>query len=373
MRVAQIIDTLSWGGVQELQVTLAAMARPEELELTLVSLRHDVGTPYRDRLEALGVPTVIFPSRTVVSPKRLWSLTRFLRAGRFDVVHTHLASANTVGVVAARLAGIPAIGALHLSTFGRHPPRRQRLETWALRRVARAVTACGHAVADVHRERLRGTSIRVIPNAVRIDPVATPAERSRIRSELLGDADVPVMLTVGRLSPEKGVDDLITAVARVYAAGRTCRLLVAGAGVLHSKLQARVNELGLQDVVSLLGGRDDVPRLLAASDIFVNAATHSEGLSISILEAMAAGLPVVATDVGDSSRVVVPGTGCVVPAGAPEALAEALGSLLDDPARRQECGAAARAHVERHYSAQVWHDQMLALYKSVVSAERSGL
>ena len=116
--------------------------------------------------------------------------------------------------------------------------------------------------------------------------------------------------------------------------------------------------------VILLGVRNDVPRLLAAGDIFVSA-SHWEGLPVAVLEAMAVGLPVVATSVGDVPDVVVPGTGLIVPPHQPAALATTIRTLLDDPEQGRQLGMAGRAHVVRNYAIEAWADKLLKLYSEL--------
>jgi len=141
-------------------------------------------------------------------------------------------------------------------------------------------------------------------------------------------------------------------------------LIIAGEGRLESEVQQQIGSMGLTDHVFLLGRRDDVPDLLAASDVYVSASLW-EGLSVATLEAMAAGLPVVATQVGEVPRMVVAGAGTMVAPQDPEALAQALASFLESPAKRQLVGATAKAHVARYYDANTWVQQLLALYRGL--------
>ncbi|MBU1660371.1 MAG: glycosyltransferase, partial [Chloroflexi bacterium] len=140
-------------------------------------------------------------------------------------------------------------------------------------------------------------------------------------------------------------------------------LIIVGGGTLYDQLSEQVAALKLEKHTQLLGARTDVPRLLAASDIYVNA-SHREGLPLAILEAMSAGLPVVATGVGGVPELVG-GRGILVPPRRPEAFTAALVSLLNDPARQRSLGMAARAHVNHHYAPSPWFEQILAVYQEV--------
>jgi glycosyltransferase involved in cell wall biosynthesis len=358
-----MIDSLAVGGTQKMQVTLAAAARARNIPLTIISLGHDRNTPLPDALRALGARVWTFPARHLLDPQRLWRLVRVLRGERFAVLHTHLTYANIVGTLVGRLVGVPVVASLRSEApFER--PAIHRLEMWLLRHAAQQVMAVGQAVATAHREPLRHRPIRVVPNAVYPIPPLSPAERTAVRTGLVGNPARPVLISVGRLEPPKGFPDLLQAFAALRATHPAACLVIIGDGALRAQLAAQIAALHLEGHARLLGMRHDVPRLLAASDIYVSA-SHWEGLPVSILEAMAAGLPIVATTVGSLPQVVVAGTGVLVPPQAPARLTSALQALLEHPARQHACGVAARAHVAHTYSPDAWFEQLLRLYQSV--------
>lgn len=365
MRVAQLIPSLQIGGAEKLQVTFAAAAQTRGLDLTVLSLRRPHRTPIPGELEALGARVVSFNLRRLLDPVGIARIVDFLRRERPDVLHTHLGYATIVGSLAGWLTHTPVVASLHSSGFfANHRYMIHHLETLALRYGVQRVVAVGHVVAEAHRTRLGGTPVVVIPNAVAIPPALPPAERLALRSEITGDPASPLLLAVGRLVWEKGFADLLTAFASIRQAHPSARLAIAGSGPLHAELRAQIEALGLGGHAELLGTRNDVPRLLAASDLFVSS-SHLEGLPLAVLEAMAAGLPVVATAVGDVPRVVVPGTGVVVPSRDPAAIAAAVQQLLDDPMRMRALGTGARAYVTRNYSPSAWIDRLLAIYDEV--------
>lgn len=162
---------------------------------------------------------------------------------------------------------------------------------------------------------------------------------------------------------------MLTAFASVRQQHPDAALLIAGTGNLHDELAAQISRLDLTNHAWLLGPRNDVPDLLAASDIFVSS-SHWEGLSNALLEAMAAGLPIVATNNSDTPRVVVEGTGLLVPAKEPTQLANALRTLLDNPEQRCALGQAAREHMAEAYSLDRWAAQMLALWESALNGRK---
>jgi len=369
MRVAQIIDNLYIGGAQKIQIILAEAIREHDVPLTVLSLESGSRSTFiPGDLQSLGVDVTFYPSNGggVLNPKRIWRIARFLRREGFDVVHTHLTYANIIGALAGRLAGIPVVTTLHNSRLDKRGRYiiRQTLETWVLRYLAHRVMAVGDATAQAHQKRLRGKHIEVIPNAITAIPSISQAERSAVRTEIVNDPSRPLLLSVGRINLQKGYSDLLTAFAHLRQKHPNAALAIAGRGGLHDELTAQIKTLGLEGHAMLLGPRDDVPRLLAASDIFVSSSLW-EGLPIAILEAMAAGLPIVATNVSDVPRVVVDGTGLLVPPQEPTQLSEAVCSLLDDPALRQSFGTAARTHITHHHSAAKWIKEILTMYESV--------
>ncbi len=366
MHVAQIIDSLNWGGAQKMQLTLARAAQGRDIKLTVIPLRSAANSSLPAELSRLGVRVVPFPASGLINPIHLWQLARFLRRERFDVVHTHLTYANIIGILAAHMAGIPVIASLRTAGYDTnyHNPVRHWLETLILRYGANRVMAVGHTVAEIHQERLRGRAIDVIPNSVNIIPPLPPAERTSLRNKLTGRAPHPLLISVGRLSLPKGYPDLLNAFSAVRQQYPEAALIIAGGGALRGELEAQMTTLKLEGFAFLLGARDDVPDLLAASDLYISS-SHWEGLPVSVLEAMAAGLPVIATSVGDVPRVVVDGTGIVLPPREPAALSAAICDLLADPEKMRALGRAAQTHVAEKHSLTAWMDQLLTLYANV--------
>lgn len=371
MRIARIVDSLTWGGVEKAQLTFATELHRRNISLTIMSLDR-CDPPIEEPLRALGVQIELFLARGLLNPQRIARMARFLKRERFDVLQTHLTYGNIIGAMVGRLSGIPTVATLHsarrvqqerLSDYG-----REWLETLALRFGVQRVLAVGQVVARAHQSRIPNKHIHIIPNAAPAPHTITPTERETLRAELCdGDPTRTVLIAVGRLTPAKGFRDLLTAFAQLREHHPAALLVIVGDGELTDTLTTQIASPGLQEHARLLGYRDDVPRLLCASDVFVSS-SHWEGLSWALLEAMATGLPVVATDVGEVPIVLVEGTGLIVPPKNPALLAEGLRSLLDDPARMRALGAAARQHVDRHYSVSAWVDQHLALYEEMIGS-----
>lgn len=368
MHIVQMIDSLGVGGAERLQVTLAEALAGRGFKMTVISLADRGETQFVQALRALGVNVHVLPASTLLEPRRLWRLLRLLRAFKPDMIHAHLTSANVIAGIVGRLLGVPVVATLHNTAIAGKKDRaaRIRLETWMLRYGVQRVMAVGHVVADAHRERLRGKMIDIIPNAVPVFAPLAPEKRELLRREITGDLDRILLVSVGRLTEQKGYADLVAAFARVYRKHPGAFLAIAGKGELHDELAAQIKAAGLEGSARLLGVRQDIPDVLAASDVFVSSSLW-EGLPVAVLEAMSAGLPIVATGVGDVPRVVVAGTGEIVPPGDPEQLAGALDGLLGDAAKRAAYGAAAREHIASTYNPSDWAERILALYRAAGS------
>ncbi len=368
MRVLQMIDLLRIGGAQKLVETFALHAASYGIQASVLSLHDDPQSPIQQALRDAGVEVFLFPAPHLLDAGRLRALAAHFRARRYDVVQTHLAYANILGGLVGRWTGTPVVATLH--SVGQDPrfrnPLRRALETCTLRYAARAVVAVGGEVAQAHTDRLGRKRIEVIPNAVPEIPPLSLQERRALRSQLGCTPENVVLIAVGRLAPPKGYPDLLEAFARLHTHAPHARLWVVGDGVLRDELHSLKGHLGLDAAVRFLGRRDDVPALLSAADIFVNA-SHWEGLPLAVLEAMMAGLPVVATAVGDVPSVLMPEAGQLIPPQAPAALASALIALVEDPALRQRMGDAAREHARRVYGLEAWMRRLRALYTRLPS------
>jgi glycosyltransferase involved in cell wall biosynthesis len=205
----------------------------------------------------------------------------------------------------------------------------------------------------------------VIPNAVATPEPLGARERAALRAELGVVDGAPLLIAVGRLVPQKAPLDLVRAFAQVRTLGPAPALWIVGRGRLEDSLAREIARLGIGDRVRMLGLRSDVPRLLAASDVFVSA-SHWEGLPVAVLEAMAVGLPVVATGVGDVPRALGVDSGVLPSPRDPAAIARAVAQLIADPARRRQLGARGRERVRAHFGTRAWAERHMALYTEVV-------
>jgi glycosyltransferase involved in cell wall biosynthesis len=366
VRVAQMIDRVHQsGGAERLQRTFAEAIDPSEVELTVITLRD--GLPESEaELRDLGVRVVSFPAKTFADVRRAREVVRFGGKERFDLLHAHLVRSTILAGIAGPASGTPVVATLHNTERGSGVgPALQAAERWMLRRVAKRVIAVGWETARTQRDALGGRAIDVIPNAVGEPRVLCARERAETRRELGVPEGAPLLISVGRLVPQKAILDLLRAFAQLPERDPAPHLRIVGHGLLEEDLAREIPRLGLSDRVQLLGLRSDVPRLLASSDLYVSS-SHWEGLPVAMLEAMAAGLPVVATRVGDAPRALGVDSGVLVAPRDPGALARAIADLLADPIRLRELGAAGRTRARAKFGARAWAERHLALYAQVV-------
>jgi glycosyltransferase involved in cell wall biosynthesis len=368
MKIAHLVDTFHVGGAQRLLITFMEMAKNQGgSQPVFLSLRTEpVDSPIPGLLESFGGRVIKMEMDTLLDPTVVVRLARVLRDEKIDVLQTHLVHANIVGPLAGRLIDIPVIATLHSTRAT--PEGRYRLralaETISLRYFSKCVIAVGYKVAEIHRKRLKGQRLEVILNSVISSPRLTDNEKRLLREEVARDVARTVIYSVGRFVPLKGYHDMITAFAGVQRQYPKAFLAIVGDGDLRSELESHTRALGIQEHVNFLGIRNDVQKLLESGDLYVSA-SHWEGLSMAMLEAMSAGLPILSTNVGDAPQLLADGRGVLIPPKNIMAMENAMCDLLRDPDKLHRMGEAGHAFVDANFAADAWYKKMLDLYRRV--------
>jgi glycosyltransferase involved in cell wall biosynthesis len=372
-RVAHVITTLDVGGAEKL---LAGVVRHTPGVALVVSIA-PLG-PVAAELEAMGIEVAgLDVSGWHDLPRAARQLTRLLAESRPDVVQTWMYHADLLGGWAARRAGIEALAwSLHASDL---PRGEVATRTLRLRRVAArlshhwpdAIVCTSTATLELHRDLgYDVTKLRLIRNGFEAAPVrSTPDE---LRQELGIPGSAVVVMRAGRLDPQKDWYGFSQALTQVLDRHADVHVLGCGRGVGPDApaLRALVSP-AWRDRVHLIGLRDDIAALHAVADIAVSSSAFGETFPLVIGEAMAAGVPVVTTDVGDSSELVGP-TGIVVPPRDPAALASAVEELVRDPARRRDLGARAQARVRDRYAIERTAEAYAALHAELAARSSAG-
>ncbi|MCK6584097.1 MAG: glycosyltransferase family 4 protein [Anaerolineales bacterium] len=293
----------------------------------------------------------------------LMKLWRVLKHGNYDAIITFTHDSNLLGMPLAKLAGIRARAGTHLGEIRGMSGWRERLHTFLVNR-----GVIQTLVASSARTRKNAIDVGVNPNKIAtIYNAIMPFEvshidRDSVRQKLNINRDEIFLVAVGRLVFEKGHEYLVEAMTVVAKENPRAVAGICGAGPLHDELQAQIERLNLQHKVRLLGQWDEIPELLAASDVFV-LPSRWEGLPMALLEGMMAGLPVIATRVEGVDEVVRSGEhGLLVALESPVELAQAIIQLLRSPEDRQRMGRAARERVLSTYTT----DRMCGAYLQVI-------
>jgi glycosyltransferase involved in cell wall biosynthesis len=367
VRVVHCIDGLGVGGTELNMVRTLEHLDRERVEATVVALNAE--GPLRPRLDATGLAVHAFPIPNLYGPRAMRQLARLaahLRSVRADVVHCHDMYTNAFGVAAARLAGVPLVIASR-RWWTALPSRAHALANRAGYRLAHRVLANSDAVGRlVEAEGVPRGKVFVLPNFLEDAAFApmSPDERSRVRSSLGVPPGATVVGLVARLSTEKRVDVLLRAFARLGGALGTAHLVVVGDGGERPALEALARDLGIADRTHFAGQRPNRPNSHALFDLSVLCSDH-EGFPNSVVEAMAAGRPVVATAVGGVPDAVVDGaTGLLVPPGDLPALSAAIAALLADADRREGFGCAGRERARACYHERMVIPKLVTLYES---------
>lgn len=373
MRVLHVITDTNIGGAGRYLLTLLAQPSFRRIEVYVACPAGEL----QKRIDALGVARIEIGGKDVSFSFPLFAeLARVIRRVDPDLVHTHSCLSARI---ASRLLGIPVVYTKH--NVSSIPPAETTGEgagPWGgaagrlfRKTVARLFSNAVIAVSEVVREDLiksgvPASMVVTIPNGVDLAAFPAPARRfaGPGMKDGVGDARVTVG-TAARLHPQKALDVMIDAARIIVDAAPKTRFLIAGTGPSESDLRRKIQELQLGSHVEMAGFVEDVPAFLSQLDIYILSSRY-EGLPFAVLEAMAAGLPVVATNVGGVPEAVVDGvTGILVPPGDSRLLAEGILRLIRDPQMAARMGMAGRARVEEMFSAEVMAKKTVEVYEEI--------
>jgi glycosyltransferase involved in cell wall biosynthesis len=368
LRILHVVQSLGYGGMESRIARLSRGLPRDAYRVEVLSLR----APAHGQVElAPGTPHHVFPIPPGLHLKALWGLSRFIRAGGYDIVHTHNWASMFYGVLAAKLARRP------LAVHGEHGLNRSDLDgtpwkrLWAQRLLARLadwiVPVNPPIAAHVRKEwKLDGSRMTVIQNGVdlaRFKPKPAAADTGTFTIGM-----------VGRLDDVKDIGTALRAVKALIDQGKGdgVRLILVGDGPMRASLEAQAKTLGIPDRVEFAGARADVEAWYGKFDVFVNASVY-EGMCNTLLEALACGLPLLASAVPGNRAWLRDGVDArFFPAGDSGALAAALSALRNDPAERAAMGARNRKRAEAEFDNQGFIATYAGFYDRLTAAARPG-
>ena len=365
IRLALMIPTLDRGGAEK-QLTLLATHLPRNrFEVTVCTLTRD--GPYRAVLERAGIQVESFSKRWKLDPAAWFRAVGFFRRWKPDIVHTWLFAANTYGRTAARRAGVPYIVGAERCADHWKLWHELAIDRYLAGRSNGLITNSDGVVDFYAQKRIPREKFTVIPNA--IEPNATEPSTSSVnwRQELNLKEDAYLIGAVGRLWPQKRIEDLVWGAQFLRFVRENGFLLIAGDGPRRPYLESLRNQLKLQGRIFFLGHRDDAVDWLPQLDAFWIGSGY-EGQSNAVMEAMRAGLPVVASDIpGNRDLVVQDETGFLLPLGDRAGFARKTCWLIDHPDQAKNMGAAGSERIKSEFSIEAMVQRYVEFYDNLTT------
>jgi glycosyltransferase involved in cell wall biosynthesis len=363
MKILQLIPSLDRAGAEK-QMGLLAQGLPrEQFDVHVCALSR--GGPLEVELRRSGVPVTVIGKRWPADPLALWRLQQHVAGLKPDLIHAWMFAANAYGYAAARACGVPHVIVAHRCADPWKSWSQLALDRWLAGKCDRVV-ANSPGVQDFYvGHGLPAEKISVIPNG------ALPAPASgTTRGQLLAELGLPeksrLIGLVGRLWPQKRVKDAIWAADLLKVIRDDVHLLVIGDGPHRDRLRRFQQQVVIADKVHFLGDRGDVPRWMPHFDVFWSTSAY-EGQSNAIMEAMAAGVPVVASDIPGTRDLVAPGvTGYLVKVGHRAGFARWTNQLLDDADLRRRLGQSGRERIGHEFSVEQMVSRYVELYGEVL-------
>jgi sugar transferase (PEP-CTERM/EpsH1 system associated) len=366
-KICQLLHSLCVGGAEVLAARLARQLR-DRCRFLFVCL-DEIGT-LGEELRDEGFPVHLIGRRPGLDWRCSYRLARLLRQNKVDIVHAHQYTPFFYGMTARFLYRRPGV---IFTEHGRHfpdYPRRKRMLVNRLLLTRRdRVVGVGEAVrkALIENEGISNDRVTVIYNGIALSPFTEKGcDREKVRQEIGIGSDELLILQVARLDYLKDHATAIRTLGHVVGQRPNARLVLVGEGPERAKIEELSRQAGLENHVQLLGLRKDVSRLLYAADVFL-LTSISEGIPLTLIEAMAAGLPVVATRVGGVGEVIEDGTtGLLAPSSDDSALAERILQLAGDRERRMRMGETGRQRATAIFSENRMHGEYLRLYEEML-------
>ena len=372
MRVLHLTKATGISGSERHLLSLLPGLRARGIEPYLVVLAASGAASFLRALDAEKIEVRAMPAGRDANPLLVSRLRRCFRDVAPDVVHTHLIHADVHGQLAARLARMPGVSTIHSThRFYRRPPFRTAARM-AAGLAGRTIAISQHVAQTAGNAGIaRADQIRVIPYGVDLSRWP-PTQRHVARARLgLGSQNEMLVGVASRLIPGKGHDVLIRAAAEALRQGARLRLLIAGNGPTRPQCEALAHSERIASQISFLGFLDDIGSFFAACDVvaFPSQPDFGEGFGLAALEAMAAGLPVVATRVASLPEIVTEGeTGVLTEPGDVIGLADTLTKFAKSPELRSRLGASGRRRAEQHFSLKAMVDGTIEVYDEVLNA-----
>ncbi len=375
MKVCHLASGDLWAGAEvQLATLISGLTKFDDLQLTVILLNSGL---LAERIAALNIPVRVLEERAHNSMRLLVKIRRALCEERFDILHTHRFKENIIGGLAGSVSNVPH----HIRTVHGMPEPSTGLRNLKSRvynaldalitraRISKSI-AVSHDIERSLSARFGADRVVMIHNGIDLSGGGPTTPASAVRQRMGFDTSHQLIGSVGRLTPVKGYQFLLGAFRRVAERNPKARLVLVGDGPERQNLESLSREYGLDEKVCFHGFTSEVAEVLGALDLFVLSSLH-EGISISLLESLASGVPVVVTDVGGNPEVVQDSiSGLLVPPCDERALADAIVSVLGDPVRSGSFAKAGRQVVETEFSRETMATRVHDLYRGIVDESK---
>jgi len=366
INVIHLVEELTIGGLEKTLTAVALSLNKRKYNVSVWCLRE--GGFFADKLVKEGIDVKVLHISTSRNPLSIYKLYRLLKIHKFDIIHTHAYSAGTIGRISAFLAGIPVIISHNHSVYDYYNKRYHFVE-WLLSLITDRVICISEVVNRFANETQRINAKKLITIHNGIDDVCSVTEKrsSDLKKELGLPINHSIIGTIAHLEEHKGLKYLLESASLLLASRRDISFLLVGEGVLERTLKKLCVDLKIEKNVIFAGERSDIPEILFSIDIFVLPSLR-EGLPLTILEAMACGKPVIATNVGGIPEIVIDGvSGILVSPKDPEALYRAMDELLNDRTKLTKMGHHGERVCEESFSSNAMIEKIENLYDSLLS------
>lgn len=359
LKILHLVISFETGGLERFVIDLIA-ANNNKFDQSVVCLEHPGELAVQCKVEVASLNMPIGLHLSVA-----WDLARIVREKKIDIIHTHNEKAQLYGGLAGLLSKVPVVHTKHgKNNLDWRSVTRNNIAA----RLCRKIVAVSRdaALECVRDEKIPADKVLTILNGVDTERYFPGTNKQELKKNLGFGKETLVIGIVARLAQVKDHATLLKACKILFESNHSLKLLVVGDGQLRGNLEQLAQSLGIIKQVDFTGMREDIPNLMRAMDVFVLSSV-SEGISLTLLEAMACCLPVVATEVGGNPEVVVDGvTGFLVPSQQPEVLASKLSTLIIDPELRKKMGAAGQQRVLDCFSLSTTAEKYRDMYSNLV-------
>ena len=370
INVVHLVEELTIGGLEKTLTTVVLNLNKNKYNVSVWCLRE--GGFFADKLVKEGIDVKILHISTSRNPLSIYKLYRLLKSHKFDLIHTHAYSAGTIGRISAFLAGIPVIISHNHSIYDYYNKYYHFVE-WLLSLITDRVICISEVVNRFASETQRINAKKLITIHNGIDDVCHVTEKrsSDLKKELGLPINHSVICTIAHMEEHKGIKYLLESASLLLQLRNDISFLLVGEGALKEELKILCVDLKIEKNVIFAGERNDILEILSLIDIFVQPSLR-EGLGLAILEAMACGKPVIATNVGGIPEVVQDRvSGILVPIGDFKALYSAMIELLNNTEKMKEMGNKGKRIFSENFHSEIMVDKIEELYISLIGRKNS--